>query len=50
MDANYVVNVDCAAARGDEYLFVERAASEEHAAGQLSFPGGASSAEPMCST
>jgi 8-oxo-dGTP diphosphatase len=40
MDANYVVNVDCAVARGDEYLCIERAASEEHAAGQLAFPGG----------
>ena len=40
MDANYVVNVDCAVVRGSEYLFIERAASEEHAAGQLAFPGG----------
>jgi len=40
MEARYVVNVDCAVRRGDEYLFVERAASEEHAAGQLAFPGG----------
>lgn len=40
MNANYVVNVDCAVARDDEYLFIERAASEEHAADQLAFPGG----------
>jgi len=40
MEPNYVVNVDCAVRRGEEYLFVERAASEEHAAGQLAFPGG----------
>jgi len=40
MEANYVVNVDCAVRRGEEYLFVERAASEEHAGGQLAFPGG----------
>lgn len=36
----YVVNVDVAVARGGEYLFVERAASESHAAGSLAFPGG----------
>lgn len=36
----YVVNVDVAVARGDEYLFVERAADESHAAGLLGFPGG----------
>lgn len=36
----YVVNVDVAVADGDEYLFIERAADEEHAAGQLAFPGG----------
>lgn len=36
----HVVNVDVAVLRDGEYLFVERAASEEHAAGLLSFPGG----------
>jgi 8-oxo-dGTP diphosphatase len=35
-----VVNVDCAVHRDGEYLFIERAAGEEHAAGLLSFPGG----------
>lgn len=36
----YVVNVDCAVVRDGEYLLVERAAGEEHAAGLLAFPGG----------
>jgi len=40
MEESYVVNVDCAVRREDAYLFIERAASEEHAAGQLAFPGG----------
>ena len=40
VEPNYVVNVDCAVRRGAEYLFVERAASEDHAAGQLACPGG----------
>jgi len=46
MDASYVVNVDCAVRRDEEYLFVERAAGEEHAAGQLAFPGGKLEAAP----
>ena len=32
--------MDCAVRRDDAYLFIERAASEEHAADQLAFPGG----------
>lgn len=41
MDANtYVVNVEAAVVRDGEYLLVERAADEEHAAGLLAFPGG----------
>lgn len=36
----YVVNVDAVVVRDDEYLLVERAASEDHAAGLLGFPGG----------
>lgn len=36
----YVVNVDAAVARGDEYVVVERSAEEAHAAGLLAFPGG----------
>lgn len=36
----YVVNVDVAVARAGEYLFIERAAGESHAAGTLAFPGG----------
>lgn len=34
------MNVDCAVERDGAYLFIERAASEEHAAGSLAFPGG----------
>lgn len=45
-DNGYVVNVDCAVARGDEYLLVERAASEDHAAGELGLPGGKLEADP----
>lgn len=36
----YVVNVDVAVHRDGSYLFIERAETEEHAAGLLSFPGG----------
>lgn len=36
----YVVNVDGAVVRDDEYLLIERAADEEHASGLLGFPGG----------
>ncbi|AGB14689.1 ADP-ribose pyrophosphatase [Halovivax ruber XH-70] len=36
----YVVNVDGAVVREDEYLLIERGADEEHAAGELAFPGG----------
>ncbi|MFC7226067.1 NUDIX domain-containing protein [Salinirubellus salinus] len=36
----YVVNVDAAVVRGDEYLVVRRGADERHAAGALAFPGG----------
>jgi len=36
----YVVNVEGAVVRDDEYLLVERAADEDHAAGLLGFPGG----------
>lgn len=36
----YVVNVDGAVVRDGEYLFIERGADEEHAAGVLAFPGG----------
>jgi 8-oxo-dGTP diphosphatase len=36
----YIVNVEAAVAREGEYLVVERAADEEHAAGRLAFPGG----------
>lgn len=39
-DSALVVNVDVAVARGDDYLFIERAESEAHAAGSLAFPGG----------
>ena len=41
MDAHaLVVNVDGAVVREDRYLLIERAAGEEHAAGDLGFPGG----------
>jgi len=47
MDAKaYVVNVDGAVERDGEYLFIERAASEEHAGGSLAFPGGKLEAPP----
>jgi len=41
----YVVNVDVAVHRGEEYLFIERATSEAHAAGLLGFPGGKDEAQ-----
>ena len=47
MDApTYVVNVDVAVHDDDTYLLIERAASEDHAAGQLAFPGGKLEAPP----
>lgn len=36
----YVVNVEGAVVQDGEYLLVERAATEDHAAGSLGFPGG----------
>ena len=36
----YVVNVDAAVVRDDEYLVIERSAEEDHAAGTVAFPGG----------
>ncbi|AGN00642.1 ADP-ribose pyrophosphatase [Salinarchaeum sp. Harcht-Bsk1] len=42
----YVVNVDVAVHRDDEYLFIERGADEEHAAGLLGFPGGKLESDP----
>jgi len=36
----YLVNVEGAVVRDGEYLLIERAADEEHAAGLLGFPGG----------
>ncbi|WP_137286206.1 NUDIX domain-containing protein [Halorussus salinisoli] len=36
----YVVNVDAAVVRNDEYLLIERSEQEDHAAGLLGFPGG----------
>ncbi len=36
----YVVNVDGAVYRDGAYLFIERGADENHAAGALAFPGG----------
>lgn len=42
----YVVNVDGAVVRDDEYLLIERSAAEDHAAGKLAFPGGKIEAAP----
>lgn len=42
----YVVNVDGAVVRDDEYLLIERGADETHAAGTLAFPGGKMEAPP----
>ena len=42
----YVVNVEGAVLRDDEYLLIERAAAEDHAAGWLAFPGGKLEASP----
>ena len=39
-DHGFVVNVEGAVVRDGEYLFIERGADEEHAAGLLGFPGG----------
>ena len=36
----YVVNVDCAVVRDDDYLLIERGADETHASGLLALPGG----------
>jgi 8-oxo-dGTP diphosphatase len=40
------MNVEGAVERDGEYLFVERAAGEEHASGLLAFPGGKVEAPP----
>ncbi|MEZ3116314.1 NUDIX hydrolase [Halobaculum sp. MBLA0147] len=42
----YVVNVDGAVYRDGEYLLIERAADEAHAAGVLGLPGGKLEAPP----
>lgn len=42
----YVVNVEGAVVRNNEYLLIERAAAEEHAGGSLAFPGGKVEASP----
>ena len=39
-DYGFVVNVEGAIVRDEEYLFIERDAAEDHAAGLLGFPGG----------
>jgi 8-oxo-dGTP diphosphatase len=36
----YVVNVDGAVCRDDEYLLIERGAGVDHASGELGLPGG----------
>ena len=42
----YVVNVDVAVHRGEEYLCIERGAAESHAGGALAFPGGKVESDP----
>ncbi|WP_246999598.1 NUDIX hydrolase [Halosolutus gelatinilyticus] len=42
----YVVNVQGAVVRDEEYLLIERAAEEDHAGGKLGFPGGKVEQEP----
>lgn len=42
----YVVNVDVAVHRGEEYLCIERGAAEGHASGALAFPGGRVESDP----
>lgn len=42
----YVVNVEAALVRDGEYLCIERADDEGHAAGLLAFPGGKVEQEP----
>jgi 8-oxo-dGTP diphosphatase len=37
---NYIVNVEAAIVRGEQYLLIVRGASESHAPGMLSLPGG----------
>lgn len=39
-DPLYVINVDGAVVKDDEYLLIERGSDEEHASGLLTFPGG----------
>lgn len=39
-DPFYIVNVDTAVVKDDEYLLIERGSDEEHASGLLTFPGG----------
>jgi 8-oxo-dGTP diphosphatase len=39
-DTPYLVNVDAAVVRDGAFLLVERSADEDHAAGELGFPGG----------
>jgi len=40
MSASFVVNVEAAVVRDEEFLLIERAAAEDHAPGLLAFPGG----------
>jgi len=42
----YVVNVEAAVVRDGQYLCIERATDEDHAAGALAFPGGKVEQEP----
>jgi 8-oxo-dGTP diphosphatase len=45
-DYHYIVNVEGAVVRDDEFLLIERSAEEDHAAGLLGFPGGKLEASP----
>jgi 8-oxo-dGTP diphosphatase len=43
----YVINTDGVVDKDDQYLLIERGSDEEHASGELAFPGGTVEAEPF---
>ena len=44
---SYVINVDGVVYRDDQYLLIERGSAEQHASGELAFPGGTVEADPF---
>ncbi|MFB6361601.1 MAG: NUDIX hydrolase [Halobacteriales archaeon] len=44
--STYVVNVEGAVVKDNQYLLIERAAADEHASGALAFPGGKVEVKP----